>query len=321
MTLGEGAAGTRLSARPRAKLNLTLEVGPRAPDGLHSLRSIFLRIGVSDRLTICPSHAERDSLALGGPVPAPLDGNLVLRAIELLRERTGERMPALAVELDKRIPIGAGLGGGSSDAAAALALAQACWGVGLSPSVRLEVALALGSDVPFFASGAPAALVKGRGERIATLPAVRGGTGVLTASTGVALGTGAVFARHDELAAGGPVGPGPGLSAELAAAFRRGIDGETLAGWLPQLREANDLWPAASAIEPSLSAIRARLEEQTARPWPLTGSGSALFTLYPSADEASAAGRALAPRLAREFSGLTVLATDLSGPDPLWRYP
>ena len=320
MTPTEGAAGTGLSARPRAKLNLTLEVGPREPDDLHSLRSVFLRIGLSDRLGVSPSGAQRDSLALRGPVHAPVEGNLVLRAVELLRQRTGERLPALAMELDKRIPIGAGLGGGSSDAAAALALAQACWGLGIAPAALVELAIALGSDVPFFASGAQVALVEGRGERIATLPAVRTGTGVLTASTGGGLSTSAVFARHDELVAAGARAAGA-VTDELAAAFRSGLDGEGLAAWLPRLREANDLWPAASGLSPSLAIIRERLERHTGRPWPLTGSGSALFTLYPSADEAAAAGRAVAPLLATEYSRLTVIATDLDGPDPLWRYP
>ena len=320
MTPSEGPGATGIVARPMAKLNLTLEVGRREADGLHSLRSVFLRVGLSDRLVVRPgAAAAQDSLKVAGPVAAPAEGNLVLRAAALLRERTGEHLPGLAFALEKYIPIGAGLGGGSSDAAAALALAEACWGMGLSPAVRLELALALGSDVPFFASDAPAALVEGRGERIATLPAVHGRTGVLIASTGVSLGTKAVFARHDELAGDEP--PAGGVSDELAAAFRHGLDAPALVAWLPRLREANHLWAAASALEPSLVLLRAALEERTARPWPLTGSGSALFTLYASADEAAAAARDLVARMETDFRGLTVIATDLAGPDPLWRYP
>ena len=313
------AGGGALAARPMAKLNLTLEIGQREADGLHGLRSVFLRVGLSDRLVVRPSAADHDSLAVSGPVRAPAEGNLVLRAAALVRERTGERLPGLAFELDKHIPIGAGLGGGSSDAAAALALAEACWSIGLSPAVGLEVALALGSDVPFFATGAPTALVEGRGERIATLPAVRGGTGVLIASTGVSLATRDVFARHDELVGHEP--PAGGVSDELATAFRAGLDAPALVAWLPRLREANDLWSAASDLEPSLGLLRTALEARSSRAWPLTGSGSALFTFYPSAEEAAAAGRAMVPRLAPEFAGLTVTATDLEGPDPIWRYP
>ncbi|HUG47889.1 MAG TPA: 4-(cytidine 5'-diphospho)-2-C-methyl-D-erythritol kinase, partial [Candidatus Limnocylindria bacterium] len=143
------------SARPPAKVNLTLEVGPPADDGFHPLRSIFLRIGLSDGLTVRQADGERERLSVGGPVACPVDGNLVLRAVALLRQRAGLPLPALEMELEKHIPLAAGLAGGSSNAAAALELAAACWGLGLSAEMRLELASILGSDVPFFMTGAP----------------------------------------------------------------------------------------------------------------------------------------------------------------------
>lgn len=307
------------TARPPAKLNLNLEVGPRAKDGFHPLRSIFLRIGLSDRLKVRQSTADagRDVLTLSGLDGVPVEGNLVLHAVQLLRRRSGLPLPALAIELDKQIPVAAGLAGGSSDAAAMLELAAACWGVGLSDGERLALAARLGSDVPFFSSGATAALVEGRGERVAPLGGVIGRPGVLLVTPAIAVPTAAAFAAFDEL--GGPSAAGERLTDELAAALRAGLAADELPAWATRLREANDLWPAAVRLAPALDTLRAGLESATGRAWLLSGSGSSLFALYASPDEATQAGAALASGEAPGLVGARLIATDLEGPDPRWR--
>jgi len=309
------------SARPPAKLNLTLEVGRRGDDGFHQVRSVFLRIGLCDRLTVRPSVAERDSLAVSGFGAGSAADNTVMRALAVLREATGQRLPPLEVELEKNIPAGAGLAGGSSDGAAALELAAVCWGVGLAPEQRLQLAAMLGSDVPFFAADVPAALVEGRGELLTPLPAVDGRPGVLLLTPPVPVSTARAFAFFDDHAGSSPPSAASQAIDELAAAFHAGLDALALVDWAPRLHAANDLWPAAAALAPVLPGLREGLERATGRPWLLSGSGSSLYALYASPAEAASAAAELVDRPGLVLVGTFICAADLEGPDPTWRQP
>ena len=169
----------RRAAAP-AKVNLTLAVSERRADGYHDLSTILVRVGLADRLTARPTGAgatttlDADRLVATGLPAGPVADNLVLRALVALRRHLDRPASPLDVALEKVVPVAAGLGGGSSDAAAAIAIASRAWGVTLDRAARLEVAAAVGSDVPFFALGAPAAWATGRGERLAALPAPAG---------------------------------------------------------------------------------------------------------------------------------------------------
>lgn len=297
-------------------MNLTLEVGGRRADGYHELRSVFLRIGLADRLSVAPAAAgEGDKLTLSGLRGAQVEGNLVVRAFELLRRTAEPLLPGLRADLDKQIPVGGGLGGGSSDAATALELAAAAWGIGLAPAQRAQMALALGSDVPFFASGAPAALVEGRGERLAPLPAVEGGAGVLLALSSKPLSTGWIFARYDEMAVDGAASP----TDTLAAALTTGLTGAELSEWSGSLRDANHLWAAAASVAPELAERRAALEQSTGSSWLLSGSGPTLFALYPSLAEAVEVGRRLSSDRPAAIRDVMLCATNLDDPQQAWR--
>src|SRR2546428_10218770 len=149
-----------------AKVNLTLEVlGPRA-DGYHELASVFATVDLHDRVRVAPWRAL--DLRIAPAVGAVAGDDLASRAVRALAEASAR--PALAhVRVRKRIPVASGLGGGSSDAAAVLRGLSRAWrldGVDLAP-----VAGRVGSDVPFFVSGAAYALVRGRGELVEALPA------------------------------------------------------------------------------------------------------------------------------------------------------
>ncbi len=295
--------------RPAAKINLTLQVLGRRPDGYHDLRSTFLRIGLTDRLRFSPGGADgSDRLTVGGLPGVPTRDNLVQRTLDAIRVRLGVELPALDITLEKGIPAAAGLGGGSSDAASALKLAQACWGIGLSEVAQLTLAAELGSDVPFFVSGATAAIVEGRGERVSPLPGVPVELCVLLVTPPFRLSTADVFARYDELP------PAPS-SSQLPD-----VDTDRLVESADRLRDANDLWAAAASLEPSLATLRGELEERTGRPWLMSGSGPTLFALYPSGEAAVMAGSNLATGQSAASSNL-LHAVDLAGPDPLWRYP
>lgn len=179
----------RLTVHAPAKVNLSLEVLARRPDGFHELETLMLAVSVYDTLTIEPTdrpelvvqcqwanglraqalnaHATAgNETAVWQPLPATQD-NLVWKALDRLRKVTGHTGGA-RVSLVKRIPAQAGLGGASADAAATLLAANQAWGLNLSPERLSEFAAELGSDVPFFLTQG-AAVCRGRGERIETV--------------------------------------------------------------------------------------------------------------------------------------------------------
>jgi len=308
-----------MHASPRAKINLTLSVGPRGDDGYHPLSSVVLRVGLADDLTVAPTPGPGgDVLTLAGLGGAPTAGNLVLRAFALTRRALGHDLPGLVAHLEKRIPMAAGLGGGSADAAAAVDGALVVWGAGLAPDVRAEIDLELGADVPFFTRGGNAALVEGRGEQVERLAQPTGELGVLLVTPPIALSTARVFARFDDL---GLATAAESVTRDLASAWRAGMSTKTLVAWAARLRDANDLWAAAASLAPGLVTLREHLEAETDRPWLLTGSGSTLFALYPSPAEATAEGRLLVSAESESLEGAMINTVDLVGPDPAWRFP
>lgn len=316
---------TRLRAQAPAKVNLVLAIVGRRDDGYHQLRSVFLRLGLHDELEVeLDPAAGRDSLAIdadpgsqegepethvGEPIHAE---NLVLRATAQLRGAIGGPLPALRFRLRKRIPVAAGLAGGSSDAAAAIDLALAAWGVRLHPAERLAAALRLGADVPFFAAGHPASLVEGIGERLVGLPAVVPPAGILLITPAARLSTAAVFAEHDR----GPAGSGAAAAGqvdEVVTLLREGLDGMTLAATTAVLRDANDLWPAASRLAPDLRQVRDAGTRILGRALLLSGSGPTLFAVYPSEAAAARAATELQGQRPPELRGATIISTSTQG--------
>ena len=283
-----------------AKLNLTLAVVGRRPDGYHALHSVMAPLALADRLSLAvdPSPTARDSLRSEGFDAGPSADNLVLRALaatrRALRPHLVEPPPALAVRLDKRIPVAAGLAGGSSDAAAAIDGALEAWSaVDVLPAAeRVAVAASIGSDVPFFLAAGPA-LVEGRGERVTPLRGLRLGSGerppgLLLVTPAVPAYTAAVFAAW---AAGamGQAGVAARSSEHFAAEFGSGMSARQLIERAGVLAASNDLLPAAAAVVDGLVALRRALTRLLARPIGLSGSGPTLWALYPSIDEADLA--------------------------------
>jgi 4-diphosphocytidyl-2-C-methyl-D-erythritol kinase len=240
--------------------------------------------------------------------------NLVLRAAASLRAAGGAAepsLPALRFRLDKHIPAAAGLAGGSSDAAAALALAAGAWGLPSDRAKLLAVAGRLGADVPFFVAARGAALVSGVGDVIEPLPEPWPPPGVLLVTAAERLSTAAVFAEFDRGAA--PPGvDAPGTEAmveHLAVALRSGLDGAVLADLADGLRDANDLWPAAARLSPSLTTAREALESVLGRAVLMTGSGPTLLAVYPSLEAATSAAAELEQARPPALRGATILAT------------
>ncbi len=266
-----------------AKINLCLFLGPRRDDGLHALCSLFEPLALADAIEV--SAAERDEVVCPG-----VEGeNLAARALAALRQAGWQSSP-LRIEIEKRIPVAAGLGGGSADAAAVLRLARGdlhVYMTGKSPPPDLAaLAAELGADVPSQLSPA-LALVQGAGERVDRLPAPASHA-VLLLPAGGGLSTAAVFAEADRL--------GLGRSAEELAAFADRLREAAGAGASPLAYAdllANDLEPAARSLRPDIGAALDALREAGAPLAFLTGSGPTAVGLFPTTAEAKLAAAKL----------------------------
>ena len=186
--------GADVLVRAPAKVNLFLEVLRRRPDGYHELATLMTAVSLYDTLLFGDDPSGTVRLRCDRPDLSAGPDNLVCRAAELLRRRTGRDLGAV-IRLWKRIPMPAGLGGGSSDAAAALAGLNALWRLGLSRAELAGLGAELGSDVPFFFA-APAAWCMGRGEKVEPFALGRPLDFVLV-SPPVGLSTAEVFRERD----------------------------------------------------------------------------------------------------------------------------
>ena len=264
-----------------AKINLSLAVTGRRPDGFHELDSLIAFAGVGDRLTMEPAGAFE--LLVEGPQAEGLsagEDNLVRRAAALLCEAAGPgtALPAVRLRLDKRLPVASGIGGGSADAAAALALLGARMAPARPPS-RADVVARLGADLPVCLFGRPA-LVSGVGEVVRRAPPLPPAWLVL-ANPGQPLSTPAVFkAREGAFSAPRPWDGAVASAAELAALLReRGNDLEA---------PARRLLPAIGEVLAALAAGEGCLLAR------MSGSGATCFGLYAERWAAEAAAAALA---------------------------
>ena len=170
---------TSVTRNAHAKINLTLDVGPRRPDGYHHIRSVMQTLALHDTLTVTRTP-ERPGVVLevtgdeAAGIPADAS-NLVHQAAVRLQKTAAARgtlaadQSGLHILLEKRIPSQAGLGGGSSDAAAALLAVDALLGLKMYYWSLTKLAATLGADVPFFLGGGTV-LAEGRGERVKPLP-------------------------------------------------------------------------------------------------------------------------------------------------------
>jgi len=254
-----------------AKINLTLEVLTRRDDGYHSLRSVMVPLALADELSIDPS--ERFTFACDAPGLAG-DDNLVVRAVKAL----GEPPPA-RVTLHKVVPSQAGLGGGSSDAAAALRAAME-GAFGPVPRVDwLEIARALGSDVPFFLAGT-AALVEGTGERVTPAGALPPWH-VLIVKPPAAVSTAAAYAQLDRIERPSRARNTSVSIAVLTALQRFDFDG------VERLLQ-NDFHDVIAASTPEVAIAVDALHGAGARRALLSGSGSCVFTLAPERERIEA---------------------------------
>src|SRR5205814_7669848 len=132
-------------------------------DGYHALESLLVLIDWCDTIALSP-RSDSEIVRAGEVADVPEAYDLAIRAARALRDASGTR-EGVTIEIQKRIPQGAGLGGGSSDAASVLLALNRLWGLSLSRNALMQIGLALGADVPFFVFGQPA-IARGVGERL-----------------------------------------------------------------------------------------------------------------------------------------------------------
>lgn len=265
----------RLLTLAPAKVNLLLRVGPLRPDGFHDLVSLMVPLDLGDgvEVRLSPRAGPVTCRAPGHP---DLDGpgNLAARAAEAFRARFGVER-GVAVRIEKRTPVTAGLGGGSSDAAAVLRCLARAFRV-RDAAALAEVGLSIGSDVPFFLGPGPA-WAGGRGERL-TPAAVPTQHLVLLypRDPALAIRAGDAYRWLDEARAGRRVPPLP----RRGARFRP-----------PQV--GNDLEAPCMARHPALGALRGLLVGAGATAALMSGSGPTVFGLFAGRAEARRAARAV----------------------------
>lgn len=278
---------TLLTDTARAKINLTLRVLGRRPDGYHDLDSIVVFADCADRLTLAPGPDL--ALSVTGPAAAACgagEDNLVLRAGRDL----AARIPGLTLgrfTLDKHLPVAAGIGGGSADAAAALRLLALANGILRDDPRLIAAARATGADVPVCLDS-EACVMAGIGEHLTplALPAMA----CVLVNPGVAVSTAQVFAalhlRAGQLRAG---------VSEILEAVMLPKPGAPAEQWIEQLTHGtNDLEGPAQRLQPVigevLTALRAAAGARFAR---MSGSGATCFAVFAHQDEAAAAAQAI----------------------------
>jgi 4-diphosphocytidyl-2-C-methyl-D-erythritol kinase len=251
-----------------AKLNLTLDVIGRRPDGYHDIESVMQTISLHDLVSV-----ERSDCKVFDVVGPPIAGeNLVLKAARELEAHIGQSL-SFEIRLHKRIPIGAGLGGGSSDAAAFLRAAIVLYGIKISSAELQELAQRVGQDVPFFLRGGTA-LATGLGSTVEPLPPIPGSWRFALVCPAIEVSTKEVYAAVDGSS------PSAGRTGRVAAALKAGRAPDPGAF-------GNDLEATATARYPQLAEAvapaRARMRHLT-----MTGTGGAFFAAFLDSRHAAA---------------------------------
>jgi len=266
-----------ITAVARAKINLTLDVLGKRPDGYHEVEMVMQSIELHDDLEFYPADREI-SLTIEGSNLSPGPDNLVCRAAELIR-RCGKIRTGVQIRLIKEIPVAAGLGGGSADAAAALKALNELWETGFSLSELMSLGEQLGSDVPFCLMGGTA-LARGKGERLTQLP-VCPRLGLVLVKPGFSVSTASVYQDY---------APGPAVRRPDNRAMIDAIRDSDISGIAENL--ANVLESVTIKLHPEIEEIKTKLINSGALGVLMSGSGPTVFGLAEDMESARAvAGR------------------------------
>ena len=259
----------RLQALAPAKLNLGLEVIRRRRDGYHEIETIFQTIDLCDELEfrLRPDESGLTLREKGLPLPEG-EVNIVELGYNLMSERFGRQATGVEIVLRKNIPPRSGLGGGSSDAAALILALDRMWGLQLEYKALQDLALELGSDVPFLLRGGTA-IGRGRGDELIPLPPLSQGAFLLV-NPGFGISTAWAFSGLKMGLTGNPYR----ISVEQVKAYLSRFPAR---GMMIRNRFEDVVYPA----HPVFEEIAGALEEQEAVHVSMTGSGATVFGTFP----------------------------------------
>lgn len=275
-----------------AKINLALHVTGQRADGYHLLDSLVVFAELGDRITVTASNEDRFFVdgPFAGDVPRD-GGNLVLRARDALRTAfPAHTTQPVSISLEKNLPVASGIGGGSSDAAATLRALKQLWRIPTDAAALAKLALPLGADLPMCLAGRPL-LARGIGEQLEPVtyfPALH----LVLVNPGVAVETPRVFRA---------------LTSRDNPALAPLDSADTVLDWLAATR--NDLEPAATSIEPSITEALSALRWSGAAFARMSGSGATCFGIFDSATAASRAAEAISGEHPNWFSAATTTRT------------
>lgn len=275
----------RITVQAQAKINWALDILSRREDGYHEMDMLMQKIALSDEIRF--ETARWTTLTVNGHLIANAGKNLIVRAANLLNEYMGEKR-GVRITLSKRIPVRAGLGGGSADCAAALMALNDLWGFKLPAKTLKKLALSLGADVPYCMEN-DFCRVRGIGEDVQTLenaPKIP----LVVACVSQGLSTQAVFSNFDE-AGDSPLNvPMEKLCGRLTAGDFRAAD--EISG--------NALERAAIRLLPAVADTMERMRACGSLYTRMSGSGSAVFGVFETADKAREAAQKIEGATATE---------------------
>lgn len=293
----------QITVKAYAKINLTLDVLGKRPDGYHEVQMILQPLELHDLVHLRRTGGECRVVCHDEGVPAG-EGNLALRAARVLIGATGFRGGA-EILIEKAIPVAAGLAGGSADAAAALSGLNRLWGLGLSIEELSGLAARLGSDVPYCLLNRTA-LAEGRGEILTPLPPAPRIPVVLARPPWDYEGhkTAEVYRRWNSSRAGARVSARPETSGMI-----RGLTTGNVSEIARHL--GNALEPAAIELCPAIQPLKTAMAEAGALGVALSGSGPTVFALAESEEAAKHIAEA-----ARPLAGKVIITATLVQSEP-----
>lgn len=272
-----------------AKINLTLDVIGKRPDGYHDVCMVMQSIGMHDVVTVSVGTGSGEiALDIIGS-DLPLDNrNLAYRAAELFLKETGTVCDGISITIEKNIPVAAGLAGGSTNAAAVLVLLDQLYNTRLSMEKRMEIGCRLGADVPFCIAGGTM-LAEGIGERLTKLPDAPQ-VHVVLCKPPFAVSTPAIYHAIDcaEIAVR------PDTTAMLQAIGAGG------AGEISRYL-CNVMQPVTAEMHPEITQICEQMQRNGALGAIMSGSGPSVFGLFDNQDKAEQAYTILAKQYEETF--------------------
>ncbi|MDT3698751.1 MAG: 4-(cytidine 5'-diphospho)-2-C-methyl-D-erythritol kinase [Thermincola sp.] len=282
--------------KARAKINLTLDVLHKRPDGYHEVEMIMQTIDLSDSVSL-EAVPQNIFVTTDHPLLVAGESNIAYKAARLIKEKFDVRT-GVRIHITKRIPVAAGLAGGSTDAAAVLLGLNRLWGLGLTLETLAELGGQIGSDVPFCVLGGTA-LARGRGELLTTLPELPEMWLVLV-KPAIEVSTAEVYKNFNQA----KVKQRPDTTAVVRAVW----DGDAA-----RIRNSlvNVLESVTLSMYPEVSRIKEVMSAVGISSVLMSGSGPTVFGIVENRDVAEGCAKALEQRLPGMF--ITVTKTSPAG--------